>query len=258
MKIHAVHHEDQGYVRDVANKVMKTYDGRGIEWKHPSNDPELWKLNNGQRAGVVGVELNGRRCCAKLFYDDRIQATFRNFSGFSKAKRAFDFAVRLKANGVGCPEMIGWVQMTPVGPFLVVSELCDHAHRMDRYIAEHGIAPALVKGFGSFVRTMHGKGIAHVDFSLRNTMVVVDDGEPRYRFLLLDFEDARFYSSLSRSKRLDNLHHLLERALQLVPVKWRVMFLKEYLQTEDIHEWVDDLNALLKKRPSKYTASLSE
>ncbi len=257
MKICALKTKDAGYVRAVAEKVMQTYDGCGIEWKHPVDDPELWKLNSGQRAGVVGVKLGGRRCCVKLFYDDRMRAKARNLCGLSKAKRAFASALKLKARQVACPEMIGWVRVRAGGPYMVVSELCDYAHRTDHYIREHGIDLDLVRLFAGFVRNMHGKGIGHVDFSLRNTMVVVSDRAPRFRFLLLDYEDARFGSALSRGKRLNNLHHLLERALPLVPLKWRVVFLREYLQTENIREWVYALNRLLKKYPSKYTDHLS-
>jgi len=257
MRIYVAHPEDRDYVGSVAAKVMATYDGCGIEWKHPINDSELWKLNSGQRAGVVGVELGGRRCCAKLFYDDRLRARLRNLIGFSKAKRAYTHAIKLKQHGIGCPAMIGLVCVKAEGPFLVISELCDHAIRTDHYVGQNGINAGLVKGFAAFVRDMHGQEIDHVDFSLRNTMVVVDGTEPRYRFLLLDHEDARFHSRLSHGTRLDNLHHLLERALKIVPLKWRILFLKEYLQTESIRKWVYDLNSLLKKHPSKYTKNLS-
>lgn len=256
MRVLTAHSEDRGYVESVAAKVMSAYDGKGIEWKHPVDDPELWKLNSGQRAGVVGMELNGRRCCVKLFYDGRIQARLRNLLGFSKAKRAYESALKLKAKDVGCPEMMGWVQVKPSGPCIVVSELCDYAFRTDRYIAEHGISAELVIAFAAFVRTMHEKGIAHVDFSLRNTMVTVRKDKPRYQFLLLDFEDARFYPALSRSQRLDNLHHLLERVFKTVPVEWQLLFLRRYLREESIREWVADLSEMIRRNPSKYTTQL--
>ena len=257
MRVHAVQPEDHDFVQEVAAKVMSTYDGRGINWKHPGNDPEVWKLNSGQRAGVVGVETKGRRCCAKLFYDDRLRARLRNLIGLPKANRAYAHAMKLKQHGIGCPDMIGLVCIKATGPFLVVSELCDYASRTDHYIREHGINSDLVKCFAEFVRQMHGAGVAHIDFSLRNTLVVEDDYSPRYRFLLLDYEDARFYPALSRGKRLSNLHHLLERALPLVSVKWRLVFLREYLQVDSFRDWVEDINALLKKHPSKYTAELN-
>jgi tRNA A-37 threonylcarbamoyl transferase component Bud32 len=257
MKIHVVHPEDHDYVEAVASKVMAAYDGRGIEWKHPVGDPELWKLNSGQRAGVVGVELKGRRCCAKLFYDGRLRAHLRNLAGFPKAKRAFCQATKLQRRGIRCPDMMGLVSIKPTGPYLVVSELCDYAMRTDHYIIQNGITAELVRDFASFVSAMHDKGVSHTDFSLRNTLIVPHDDKSGYRFLLLDYEDARIYPKLSRGIRQENLHHLLERALKIVPFKWRVLFLKAYLQDDTIREWIDDLNALLKKHPSKYTRDIA-
>jgi len=256
MRIHTVFDEDLEYLRAVVREVLGAYDGRGIDWVHPEG-ANLWKINSGQRAGVVGVEVDGRRCCVKLFYDDRSWVKFRNLVGHSKGGRAFRNALKLKNLGMGCPDMIGLVCMKPSGPIIVVSELCDYAQRTDHYISEYGINANLVKSFAVFVRDMHRQGISHVDFSLRNTMVVAADDEPCYRFILLDHEDARFQLKLSVNQRMANLYHLLERALTLVPLKWRVVFLREYLQTSSVREWVDGLNALMAKYPSKYTQKIS-
>jgi hypothetical protein len=255
MAIQTVLEDDSDFVRVVAKEVLDAYDGRGIEWVHP-NASTLWKINSGERAGVVGLDIEGRRCCVKLFYDERLWVRFRNSMGFSKAGRAFGNALKLKDFGVGCPKMIGLVRVGFSGPFMLVSELCDYAQRTDHHVSEHGINACLVKSFAVFVRQMHARGVSHVDFSLRNTMVVANDREPFYRFLMLDYEDVRFGKSLSRKRRLNNLHHLLERALKLVPLKWRLVFLREYLGGGPIHGWVDELNDCLEKHPSKYTKGL--
>lgn len=240
---------DEGFVHSVCELVLDAYDGRGIEWKHPDRT-DLWKINSGGRAGVVGVEMDGRRCCVKLFYDDRLRSALRNALGFSKARRSYENAIKLKSKGIGCPEMIGLAKVG--GLCLVVSELCDDAVRTDHYIIKQGASRELVKAFSRFVRAMHDAGIAHVDFSLRNTMVERKEG---YSFLLLDYEDVRFGRPLSRKVRIDNLHHMNERAIQLVSLKWRLRFLRAYLDGESMRGWVEDLNNMLTQNPSKYTAS---
>ena len=246
----AVRSEDLTFVQAVAETVFEAYDGKGIKWVHPDGS-NVWKINSGQRAGVVGVESNGRRCCAKLFYDRRIQACVRNALGFSKAKRAFNNACRLKTLGVGCPEMIGLARLGIFGPFILVAELCDDAVRVDHYIHRKEISTEGVINFASFVRWMHERGVSHIDFSLRNILMRSRAGQ--MEFLLLDYEDVRFSRNISRRTRIGNLHHMNERALKIIPLKWRLFFLREYLQGESVREWVDELNGMILRHPSKYT-----
>jgi tRNA A-37 threonylcarbamoyl transferase component Bud32 len=249
VSVKTVRTEDRDFVCAVAEKVFAAYDGRGINWILPT-DSGLWKINSGHRAGVVGVEINRRQCCVKLFYDSRPLVKIRNFVGVSKARRAFENALKLHRMGVGCPEMTGLVRFSPSGPLLIVSELCDYAERMDRWLVQQNPDMEIVKRFADFVRTMHEEGISHIDFSLRNMMLFYREG---YKFLLLDHEDVRFGRKVSRQERLNNLHHLNERALKIVSLRWRLRFLKEYSGQKQFREWAYELDKMITRKPSKYT-----
>ncbi len=252
MNFFAVRSEDQSLVQLAAEKVFRAYDGQTYHWKLKDSS-SLWKIHFGVRAGVVGVEVDGRRCCVKLFYDARVLVCLRNRLGLAKARRAFLKGIQLQEREVACPAMIGYAVDQASGLALLVTELADGAERVDFWVEEHGADATLAVGLGHFIAHMHCSGVMHTDLSLRNILVCPQ--EPGYHFLLLDYEDVRVRKRLKKSDRLENLHHMNERTLKLVPLKWRLTFLKEYIQNDSLRGWVDELNGLLKKYPSKYTAT---
>ncbi|MFA6172997.1 MAG: lipopolysaccharide kinase InaA family protein [Kiritimatiellales bacterium] len=208
-------------------------------------------LNKGGRAGVAAVTVDGRTCCVKVFYDGRRLVKLRNRLGLSKARRAFRNGVELARRGVGCPAMLGYVVDPESGFALLVTELSKHV-RMDRWIEHNGAAPEAAQALGFFIRQMHDAGVTHKDLSLRNLLVRETAGV--YDFLLLDYEDTRFFSAVSEKQRLDNLHHLHERVIAAVPENIRRVFLAAYLNDENLADpWCEKLNKLIAAHPSKYT-----
>lgn len=253
MEVKSAKTEDLQYVASVAEFVFRQYAGGLHRWKLCDSE-SIWKIHFGARAGVLGVDLNGRRCCVKLFYDERRQVKLRNSIGFSKAKRAFKKGLELEERGVACPEMVGYA----VGNnrlAVLVTELMDDAVQADLWIADHGSGNVLAEQLGSFLRKMHDAGVEHIDLSLRNMLIQPTDDS--FDFFLLDYEDTRFGSRVTEKKRIENLHHMNERALTLVPLRYRLRFLRAYLGVEDIREWVGQLNRMIACYPSKYTKGLS-
>jgi hypothetical protein len=217
--------QDLGFVQEAAEKAYAHYHGEGARWQLPSSD-QMWKISFGGRAGVLGVRIGARTGCVKLFYDERLQTRVRTTLGLSKGRRAYRNGVRLGQAGVSCPRMLGYAERRPFGPALIVTELAEEATRFDLWALEHGVGRATVVALAHFVRDLHERGIWHTDLSPRN--ILIRRSDPAGRFLLLDYEDARFGPLVSRRQRVKNLHHLHERVIGYVSLRNRLRFLRTY------------------------------
>lgn len=252
LRVETVHSGDRRFVHAVAEKVFSAYDGAGPECKL-ENIRGVWGIHLAKRAGVFGVECDARKVCVKLFYDKSPKARLRNFLRCSKAKRAWRCGLRLMQLNVPVPDMVGYAE-NKAGMALVITELVENALRLDEWIEQRGADESTAAALGRFVRKMHDAGITHKDLSLRNILV-----RDETTFLLLDYEDARFFQVLSQEKRMDNLHHLHERVLSTVSENIGRSFLTAYLEDLGLVDlWCSKLNNLLLERPSKYTKGLQK
>jgi tRNA A-37 threonylcarbamoyl transferase component Bud32 len=235
--------QDLDYIRDVSEIVYARYTGAGNRW-HLVDSDQMWRISFGGRAGVLGVRLNDRTGCVKLYYDERLFNRLRVRLGFSKGRRAYENGLRLQQLAVNCPQMWGYAERRPCGPGMIVTELIDDAVRLDHWIAENGASRDVFGALGRFIGAMHDKGVSHIDLSPRNILV-----RPRGKdseFLLLDYEDARFARQVGKRRRLENLHHLHERLFQSVSVRNRLHFLHTYAP-ENYKAWRNALRRLAHK-----------
>ena len=231
LRIHAVKAEDAPFIRTVTELLLRAYDGRRLRWALKDSET-LWGIHPGWRAGVVGVQVGGRKCCAKFFYDHRLRAKLRNRLGFPKAGRAFRKGRELARRGVATPAMWGFAVDWASGFAVLVAELIEHADSVDHVVERVGADLALAERLGRFVRRMHEAGVAHKDLSLSNFLMQSDGA-----FLLVDQEDCLFFRAVPKRVRWKNLRHLNERAKPLVPRALRGAFLRSYWdvpQTGDV------------------------
>jgi len=256
LKVLAAHVEDGDWLRRVARTVFDRYTGGLHRWAL-DDDGGVRRIHLGERAGVLAVRFAGRTCCVKLFYDDRPRVTCLNRLGFSKARRAFENGLELARRCIPAPAMLGWAVDGKTGLALLVTELIVDAERVDLWIAAQGLTEDLIGRVAGFVRRMHDAGVGHGDLSLRNLLVGRRDGG---LFLwILDYEDVVFRKAISRRRRLRDLHHLHERALALSGVEDRLLFLRLYLgDAADVALWAEDLRAILRRHPSKYSRACSQ
>jgi tRNA A-37 threonylcarbamoyl transferase component Bud32 len=220
---------DADYVRDVARMVYAGCRGGSGNWPW-QDSPRMWRISLGGRAAVVGVRLQERTCCVKLFYGERFQTRLRTRLGLSKGRRAYQNGLRLRQAGVNCPAMCGYAERRPSGPALIVTDLANDCLRVDHWAIRVGVPREAVLALARFLRDMHDAGVSHVDMSPRNIMV--RPAGAAFEFFLLDYEDARFSARVPRRTRLENLHHLHERMIQHVSVRDRLRFLREYARED--------------------------
>jgi tRNA A-37 threonylcarbamoyl transferase component Bud32 len=251
MKVISANPEDQAFVAEVSRQMLSICLREPSGWPG-SNFPGFRTLNRGGRAGVAVVDFAGRCCCVKLFYDSRLFIRWRNRLGFSKAARAYQKGLELNARGVNCPAMIGYAVDRKSGLAILITEFASDAERIDHRIKRGGVDTAVAAALGRFIRQMHDAGVIHKDLSPRN--LLVRETDRNYEFLLLDYEDARFFRAVSESMQLDNLHHLHERTFTTVSEEIRREFLAAYLgEKGGVEEWCGRLKKMIVDRPSKYT-----
>ncbi len=242
---------DLDYVGAVAKRVYADYRNDGPHWQLPPSD-ETWEISFGGRAGVLGVRLEGRVSCAKLFYDERMRTKLRVAAGFSKGRRAYRHGVRLEKLGVNCPKMLGYAERRPTGPALIVTDLADDAERLDLWVPQHGAPRQAVTALAQFIRHLHDSGASHADLSPRN--ILIRKSSDTFEFLLLDYEDARFARQISRHRRLEDLHHLHERMVGYVPLRDRLRFLRTYAP-QDYRTFRDPLRRTMEKSDFQWLRS---
>jgi len=239
---------DQDTLRRVTAEVLRHYDGCGETWQIPA-ESALWPISLGGRAGVVGVRLQDRVCCVKLFYDHRWMTRIRTWAGQAKAKSAYRHALRLQQVGVGCPSPLGYAEVRPWGPALLVTELIDDGMRLDHWIEAHGVSREGVNALACFLSHMHDRGVTHQDLSPRN--ILIRPSGTALEWLLLDYEDTRFADRVSEAARLDDLHHLHERVLMSVSLKDCLRCLRGYAGP-DYEHYREKLNRRILNSRSKY------
>ena len=239
---------DLDYIRETAENIYTHYHGEGPQW-HLAKSDEMWPMSFGGRAGVLGIKINGRITCVKLFYDERIRTKLRVALGGSKGRRAYRNGVCLEEAGIACPRMLGYAERRPVGPPMIVTELAEGYVRLDLWAIKHGVPRPIVLALARFIRNLHDRGVWHTDLSPRN--ILMDPSDPDGRFLLLDYEDARFGPQVSRRRRLDNLHHLHERVIGYVPLRDRLRFLRTYAP-QDYRAFRDTLHRMIRKSGTRW------
>ena len=225
------------FVAQVADEILRVYDGSLWDWNLPPSD-RVWQIAIGRRASVVGAHIGSRRCCVKLYYDDRLRTKVRSLFGWTRARRAFRFGGEASRSGVRCPQVFGHAKAGPIGPSLLVMELIEEAMPLDQWIAQRGLNRDFVRQFAAFVRQMHDVGISHIDLQPRNVLVRLCDpkekGQPEHEFTLVDLEDIRVHRRVSHRTRMRNLRRLHKFAVPIVPLKWRLEFLKQYLHRRSL------------------------
>ncbi len=252
---YACHHEaDQRYLKRVTAEVLQSYDTRGAQWQVRPG-PTLWPISLGGRAGVVGVRVQDRVCCAKLFYDRRWTTLLRTCLGRAKGKGAYHRALRLRQTGVSCPAPIGYAELRPWGPVLLVTELIADGHRLDHWIEANGTHRAGIDALARFLRAMHDHGITHQDLSPRN--ILVRSAGATCELYILDYEDTRFAARVSEKARLDDLHHLNERCLMAVGLRDRLRCLRGYAGPS-YRRYREMLNQRMTASKSKYVEAFRQ
>ncbi len=143
------------------------------------------------------VELHGIKCVVKSFkVPHAINRVAYTFFREGKAKKSYDNAVKLTELAIHTPEPIGVIEFFSSGLlaesyFISVYEPYDFTIRE---VFHHKVSTyrETLKEFAKFTYEIHQKGVWHVDYSLGNILVTLQDDT--YKFSLVDINRMEFKS----------------------------------------------------------------
>lgn len=195
-----------------------------IHPKFQSSEPAIvGYIDNFNTSGKLFV--NGARNKIKLFELGNITINIKSFKipniinrvaykffRKSKAKRSFEFAVRLLENGIGTPQPIAYIEdfsaFGLTNSYYISEQLTvDLTFRELVEIPDYPDADNILRQFTQFSFKLHEKGIEFLDHSPGNTLIK-KTADGRYEFYLVDLNRMNFHNTLDFEIRMKNLSHL--------------------------------------------------
>lgn len=129
------------------------------------------------------------------------------FGRRSKARRAYDFALRLHDLGVDTPAPVACLEERTCGLFGLSYFVCRRDDRPSLnvlYTLEGSERETLIDAFADFLVCLHGKGFLHGDPNLSN-ILYEQRPDGTVRFSVIDINRSRFCRQPSRKTCLRNL-----------------------------------------------------
>lgn len=152
------------------------------------------------------VLQQGRNTIKKIYLGDLpvVVKSFRNPGSLrgwiyanlvrSKAKKSFQHAQQLLANGIDTPEPIAWIEQVRNGRIessFYLSLYAPHDMTMrDIFARNDQQATEIIQLFTRFTYAMHNAGILHLDHSANNTLITLT--AEGYRFTVIDINRMKF------------------------------------------------------------------
>jgi tRNA A-37 threonylcarbamoyl transferase component Bud32 len=137
----------------------------------------------------------------------------------SKAKRAYEYALKLLQLGVDSPAPIAYIEQYKCG-------LLTHGYFISVYEKDYSDIRDLMDGtqkdvsllneLSLYISDFHNKGILHLDMSPGN--ILYKKTEDRTQFTLIDINRMQFFSSISNAKRFKSFKRLSENESVLTEI----------------------------------------
>lgn len=183
----------------------------------------LWMVEKFKTSGQLFGD--GKRNTIKLFELENVKVNIKSFKvphfinsvvykyfRKSKARRSYEYAVRLLENGIGTPHPIAYFENSNwlgLKDSYYVSEHLevDLTYRELIHNPDYPDHENILRQFTRFTFNLHEKGIEFLDHSPGNTLI--NKGEDKqYQFYLVDLNRMNFHESMSFEQRMKNLSRL--------------------------------------------------
>lgn len=135
-----------------------------------------------------------------------IQRIIYSFFRKTKARRAYEYAMRLIEMGIGTPTPVAYIETYSHGLFEYGYFVSLYRKDKDCNVLHETHQPQLAQTLAQFVASMHKQGFYHGDSNISNFLFYENTASPTgYTVYTIDINRSRFYTTLSRSLRLKNL-----------------------------------------------------
>jgi len=130
----------------------------------------------------------------------------------SKAKRSYDFGLRLLKKGIGTPMPIAFVEFSQgvgLGKSFYVCQQIDAEYTYRDLVEnpELNHHEEMLRAFTRFCYQLHENGVEFKDHSPGNTLIKINEDQS-YSFYLVDLNRMNFHNQLSFEQRMYNLRRL--------------------------------------------------
>lgn len=113
----------------------------------------------------------------------------------SKARRAYEYALRLLDMGIGTAQPVAYIEVSQNGWFhtgYFISEYMTYPLLETIGDYEESARNKILRDFARFTVDLHHKGVVHKDYNLGNIFFYEQEGNPDCQFALIDINRMRF------------------------------------------------------------------
>lgn len=176
-----------------------------------------------QRNQIRLFELNGKIVNVKSFkIPNSINKIIYRYFRKSKARRSFEFALKLIDLGIGTPKPIAYFENFD---FIGLNDsyyVCEHLEDVFEFRSlvqneDFNQRESIIRQFVGFSYEMHQKGVEFLDHSPGNTLIK-DNNDGTYSFYLVDLNRMKFHESIDFQTRMKNLSHLTPQKDMIVTI----------------------------------------
>ena len=170
-------------------------------------------LVKGSRNTIKIFRLNEKLLNIKAFKKPNLLNSFvYRFIRDSKAKRSYNYALRLLKNGIGTPQPIAFAEFNNGIGLGKSFYVCEHITTEYTYrdlvqnpdLENH---EAILRAFTVFCYQLHEAGVEFKDHSPGNTLIKINV-DNSYSFYLVDLNRMQFHNEMSFEQRMYNLRRL--------------------------------------------------
>lgn len=170
-------------------------------------------LVKGSRNTIKIFRINDQLLNIKAFKTPNLLNSFvYRFIRDSKAKRSYNYALRLLNSGIGTPQPIAFAEFNNgigLGKSFYVCEhiVTEYTYRdlvQNPDLENH---EAILRAFTVFCYQLHEAGVEFKDHSPGNTLIKIN-ADNLYSFYLVDLNRMQFHTQMSFEQRMYNLRRL--------------------------------------------------
>jgi tRNA A-37 threonylcarbamoyl transferase component Bud32 len=171
--------------------------------------------NQLKRYSVEGYDIIVKRYKVPHLINRIVYTFFRP----SKAKRAYEYALKLLELGVNTPAPIAYIEQKSFG-------LLNHGYFISIYEKDYTDIRALMTGaqtndallqeLSSYIAEFHNKGVLHFDMSPGN--ILYKEVDNHFDFTLIDINRMQFLTTIPNKKRFKSFKRLSENKAVLTKI----------------------------------------
>lgn len=238
------------YLRKIPFLVLSSFKMRENFIVHPDYSQMATKLRDvllkfsktgkvvakGERNVIKTVQLEGQTLNIKKFKTpNAFQSLVYQYLRKSKAKRSFEFAVKLIGLGIKTPFPVAYLERFSGGlkESFYVSEHIDYDFDFRELIHNPTFKKRneILRQFTQFTFKLHENGVNFLDHSPGNTLIM-DRGNDNFDFYLIDLNRMRF-GEMTFEKRMHNFRRLWlsKTMVKIMAAEYAKLYGKSYEET---------------------------